>query len=683
MLCFKQLEARNEYASELVSFMAYVNPNDIPEYLLRTVNTNIDEAKFHVACGDLKALSFISTTPPDTVNIQPVLQSVMRMWLQRQGKAQHWSDIAVTTMANSLPAPNVSRTSWSSYERLVPHAQTLLEHAPVPSNAELHRAELLYKLAWYFRVRGDHDTAEKLGSETLRIRQEFLADNDEATLAAIHGLSRTLFEKGDVQQAESLQVPAVETCKQALGEEHAITLRSEGHLAAIRGTQHRYDEALLLQEHVLEVTQRAFPDSPETWTAMRDLAITYCYLDRQSEAARLQQEVLASRQHYLGENHPETLTIMSDLATTYTEQDRFEEAEWLLTKILERSNRVLGYQHPHTRAAYTSLKHVLMRQNKMDEVNRLDRIIGKIQLRRKQSRMQARGYRRPSAKRNISDSVVTYSYDRRQASLNAAEGSPDGATTRSAEVGLGLEMVRLSRDGGNDNDSIREERDGEEEEEGEDEHVDEDVEDFATVKLGLRAMMRGMMSLPMFNITMPEPNNQADEDATAVSSQEGTRSSDTLSPDPSRSQGRPINVGYRKSPGRSPVSLQRPTYSNSKFIRTVEKKIDRNVDMEAGAELWKSGRGLSKDLAANAMTAAKNVKLPWKPKSSKIREEVIEDAPNDDEPERSSEDLSQAMVTTTDALIVVDSDETASQEQSEEKECKKKSNRKSVLGFKF
>ncbi|KAF2651873.1 hypothetical protein K491DRAFT_75781 [Lophiostoma macrostomum CBS 122681] len=688
MISFQHLEARNEYASDLISFMAYVNPTDIPGDLLRMVKEDIDKARFDVACGDLKALSFISAAPPDMFNIQPVVQSVMRMWLQRNDKFQHWSDIALTTMANALPAPTISKSSWSSYERLVPHAQTLLEHASVVSNVEIHRADLLYKLAWYFRVRGDHEIAESLGAEALEIRTRVLGDTNEATLAAVHGLSLIIFEKGNVQQAETLQMTALETCKQALGEEHAVTLRSQGHLAAIRGTQKRYDEALLLQEKLLEVTERTFPDSPETWSAMRDLAITYCYLDRQPEAARLQQAVFASRQHHLGENHPETLTIMTDLATTYTEQERFEEAEWLLTKLLERSNRVLGYQHPHTRAAYTRLKNVLIMQNKMNEVNRLDRIIGQIQLRRRQSRMQARGYRRPSAKRNISDSVVTYSYERQLSSSITMNRFPSGATTRSKEVGLGLDMVHLSRDEEKDSgefekEPVEENEHEEGEEEGDDDQADEDAEEFATVKLGLRLMMRSMMTLPMINIVLVEPNDHAVEESTTVSpTKEGTRSSDTLSPDPAGSQGRSA-VGYRKSPGKSPVNLQRPSYSNSKFIRTVEKKIDRNIDMEAGAELWKSGRGLSKDLAANTMMAVKSVKLPWKPKSSQIKEEDgTEDAP-EDATEQSSEDLSKALVTTTDAVAIAKPEETEDGEEGEQNPGKKKGNRKSVLGIKF
>lgn len=227
------------------------------------------------------------------------------------------------------------------------------------------------------------------------------------------------------------------------------------------------------------------------------------------------------------------------------------------------------------------------------------------------------------------------------------------------------------------------ERDNEDEEDGDDDEVDNEGEEFATVKLGLRAMMRGMMSLAVFNIVLPEPNSDVEGNLEGSSPiKEEARPSDSLSPDPEKSQERSSPVGYR----RSPITLQRATYSNSKFIRTFEKKIDRNIDVEAGAELLKSGKELSMDLATNTITAMRTVKLPWKPKNVHFKEESdLGEPPKTDGLDETPKGEDGALVLASDALVLSQSKMGSSEtlDEGDQKPTKKKSNRKSVFGLKF
>ena len=75
-------------------------------------------------------------------------------------------------------------------------------------------------------------------------------------------------------------------------------------------------------------------EHPDTLTSMNNLAISYAYLHRHSDAAKLREETLALRDAKLGPDHHDTLDTMSRLARSYTFLGRQIEALRLLEKAL-------------------------------------------------------------------------------------------------------------------------------------------------------------------------------------------------------------------------------------------------------------------------------------------------------------------------------------------------------------
>jgi hypothetical protein len=74
---------------------------------------------------------------------------------------------------------------------------------------------------------------------------------------------------------------------------------------------------------------------------------SFC-VDRTTEAATLNKEVLAKRIRIQGEDHPETLTAMYNLALTLREQGDDVTALSLEVEVLEKRRKVLGNEHPDT-----------------------------------------------------------------------------------------------------------------------------------------------------------------------------------------------------------------------------------------------------------------------------------------------------------------------------------------------
>ncbi|KAF1953171.1 hypothetical protein CC80DRAFT_451183, partial [Byssothecium circinans] len=339
MASFKQLQANNEYAADLLSLMAFLNHRDIPEAVLLAMDDAKTARLFIQACGSLKAFSFISETPvqgAETLgskifHVQPMVQVVMQHWLRKHDQAARWCSAALVALSKVLGAAESSRDQWQVFDICLPHIQTVSKHmVDFPNEQEL-KATLLHDASWYFRIRGYHDTAEEMALEALKIRKQLLGEEHEATLASTHSLALILFEQNRINEAEALEMQAIDICKRAFSEDDNHILRHQSHLARIWGVQSKYEEALEVQQKIFAssmVDDPTFTNSA-TWSAMRDLAITLSYVGRQREAESLQLQVYKARSENLGKDHPETLVIMSDLATSYLEQARYQEAEEL------------------------------------------------------------------------------------------------------------------------------------------------------------------------------------------------------------------------------------------------------------------------------------------------------------------------------------------------------------------
>ncbi|KAJ4300830.1 hypothetical protein N0V90_002918 [Kalmusia sp. IMI 367209] len=609
MISFKQIQTNNLYAADLFSMMAYLDHQDIPESMLRELDNTKSPLQFEKACGELKAFSFISESysipsssspSADTIShlyvMQPIVQLVMRHWLREHGQTQTWVNAALIAASKTFPPAEGSKEHWKAFETYIPHVQAILDCVDEYTGSQQYKTDLLHNVSWYFRVRGFHETAHRMGHEAWMIRKQILGDENERTLASVHSLARIMFEQGKLDESEIVQKPAMERCREILGSEHPSTLRSQGHLAAILGMQERYEEAHELQKSILEISQRTQGDSPMTWLAMRDLAVTLCYLNRMVEAESLQSHVLEARKKYPGDDHPETLIIMKDLVSTCIAQSRFDKAEDILKKVLEGSKRTLGQIHPHTIGEYQALADVLKNQKKRDHARTIEDAIRRIQ--QDSSHEETQNLKRPKAKRTMSHSSGMGYKD--------VEG-----------LGLGLTLMH----GENMKEKEQEDSDEEGFEDEDEEAVGEDDasgEEMKTIKKALILMMRSMMSLPVFNIvqvastedvsSQPPDDTENTSTVTITDSESvedvtsGPERDDFTEADPS------IELSLPRSDSAAIIqSHEKPIYSKYKSIRSVQKKIERNANKETADALLKGGI----DILETSKAKLKDIEVPW------------------------------------------------------------------------
>ncbi|KAG8823119.1 hypothetical protein FRC17_009403 [Serendipita sp. 399] len=219
--------------------------------------------------------------------------------------------------------------------------------------------------------RGQLEEAEKLDREVLELSIEILGPKHPDTVTAMGNLALTLHYRGQLEEAEKLDREVLELRIEILGQKHPDTVRVMGNLALTLGDRGQLEEAEKLHREVLELSIEILgPKHPDTVTAMGNLALTLHYRGQLEEAEKLKREVLELSIENLGQKHPDTVRVMGNLALTLGDRGQLEEAEKLHREVLELSIEILGPKHPDTVTAMGNLALTLHYRGQLEEAEK-------------------------------------------------------------------------------------------------------------------------------------------------------------------------------------------------------------------------------------------------------------------------------------------------------------------------
>ncbi|KAF8517759.1 hypothetical protein BU17DRAFT_91618 [Hysterangium stoloniferum] len=251
---------------------------------------------------------------------------------------------------------------------------------------------------------GKHTEAQKLGVQVVEACKQLLGPEHPFTLASMGNLASTLKNLGRYTEAQVLEVQVLEAHKQLLGPEHPSTLRSMGNLASILSNLGKYTEAQELEGQVLAAHKQLLgQEHPSTLRSMGNLALTLSYLEssggtqaiawprasiyidihgklgihlvilgKDTEAQKLEVQVLEAHKQLLGPEHPTTLTSMENLALTLSYLGKDTEAQKLEVQVLEAHKQLLGPDHPSTLRSMGNLASTLKNLGKYTEAQVLE-----------------------------------------------------------------------------------------------------------------------------------------------------------------------------------------------------------------------------------------------------------------------------------------------------------------------
>lgn len=365
LISFERIRQSDPLAAEYLSFMACVNPKEIPQSLLPPGPSKKKEIE---AIGTLTAYSFVSRRPVSIVfDLHRLVHLVMRNWLQKEELLSQWTEKTVTRLEEVFPSEeDRNRTTWRLY---LPHVRQVLESG-LDRNDRKQRINLMTRCARCLKSDGRWAEAENIFTDILAMKKKMLGEDDFETLYTMAELALIYHCQGRQREAEQLQIQVMEIRKAKLGDDHLDTLRSKHDLAMTYYDQGKVKEAKELQEQVLENGKTKL-SADDLLAFMSNLSQTYWGEGRYDEAEQLYKSVLEIRKTKFEANDRKTLIDLDNLATTYMSQGRFEEAERLKLQVVEASKLKLGVDHPDTLMAMDTLALTYRNQGRSKEAEQL------------------------------------------------------------------------------------------------------------------------------------------------------------------------------------------------------------------------------------------------------------------------------------------------------------------------
>ena len=280
LISFEQIRCRDPLAADYLSFIACVDPKDVPQSLLPPPTSRM---KGMEAIGTLKAYSFIVGRRTDSaIDVHRLVHLATRNWLRKEELLAQWTEKAIVRLEEVFPDDNYrNRSVWRAY---LPHARMALESDIGDRNLE-NRIHLMWRYG------------------------------------------TCLYRDGRWKEAEEVFVQAMETFKSVLEPEHPSTLTSMANLASTYRNQGRWKEAEELEVQVMETRKRVLgAEHPDTLTSMNNIAHTWKEQGRTMDAVELMKQCIGLRTKVLGAEHPFTLSSSETLIEWETETLRLMDA---------------------------------------------------------------------------------------------------------------------------------------------------------------------------------------------------------------------------------------------------------------------------------------------------------------------------------------------------------------------
>ncbi|KAL2859961.1 violaceus kinesin [Aspergillus lucknowensis] len=397
LISFKQIQQLNPLAADYLSFMACINPRNIPQSLLPEAGS---KKKRIDAIGLLKAFSFVSEQVQDcALTLHRLVYLSTRNWLRKQQQLSLRIQETADHFSRTFPDDDhTNRKIWRDY---LPHALALVGERDFRDVRENY-IKLIQNIGKCLRTDGRYNEAVVLFEDIMNMLRKDNTNLDPSTLTGMTDLALTYDHQGRWKEAEELQVQVMEIQKQVLGPEHPDTLITINQLASTYQNQGRWKEAEKLLVQVLETSKQVLgPEHSHTLGSMHNLALIYQNQGQWKEAEKLQVQVMETVKQVLGLEHPHTLITINQLASTYQNQGRWKEAEELQVQVMETSKQVLGPEHPHTLASMHNLASTYQDQGQWKKADEL-------QVHVMETRKQVLGPEHPDTLTSMNNLASTY-----------------------------------------------------------------------------------------------------------------------------------------------------------------------------------------------------------------------------------------------------------------------------------
>jgi tetratricopeptide (TPR) repeat protein len=368
-LSFDQIRKQKPRAAQLLSLMAVLDRHEIPKSLLSKEDEQGTE--FITALGTLQAFSLIAAERGGEIFVMHrLVQLSIQNWLELQNTRKACQEETMEILSRMFPSGEY--TDWKICEVLSPHAQAVLEYHYVSKSSMLHRATLLYNVAWYEREQGRYETAYRNVVEAYNAHRNLLGGSNPTTLNSLGLLALILDSQGCYGAAEEMFQQRLKLREKVLGKEHPTTLVSMNNLASVLNSQGKYEAAEEVHRQVLGLREKVLARGhPGTLTSMNNLASVLNGQGKYEAAEEMHRQVLGLSEKVLGTEHPDALMSMNNLASVLDCLGKYETAEEMHRRVLGLREKVFGQEHPNTLVSIINLAFVLKSQGNYEAADEM------------------------------------------------------------------------------------------------------------------------------------------------------------------------------------------------------------------------------------------------------------------------------------------------------------------------
>ena len=376
---FEQIQSIEPEAANLLSLIAMLDPQQIPQKLLQAAS--LKDVDFHWAIGTLIGYALINLTiDRESYAIHPLVQASVHYWLEQNKQTEHFADQALQLLAEEFPIDVFECREWC--DLILAHAKTIIDYNHTSTSCMKYRAELLDKVGNFSLMRARYTFAHREFSEAIEINQELLGEIAVRTLRSKNLLAVVLGFQGEIQAAVRLHRQVLKGYKKKVGMNHHATLKAVDDLAWAVFHMGIYRQSESLFRQALSGRRRLLGDDhPETLNSTRKLGRVLIQQGKHQASEELIQKALERQRLVLGEHHWNTLASAFNLSQVYKQQGRHEEAEGLLKNILENEKEVFGDEHPQTLVTMSELASLRGYQGKSKEAELMHRCVIEIRSR--------------------------------------------------------------------------------------------------------------------------------------------------------------------------------------------------------------------------------------------------------------------------------------------------------------
>ncbi|KGO41142.1 Tetratricopeptide-like helical [Penicillium expansum] len=369
LISFQQIHDLDKLAAEYLSFIACINPRDIPQSILPSPTSTKKKVD---ALGLLSAYSFISKQAGgSSFSLHRLVHLATRNWVRRRGSFDLWVRRATQQLDDIFPDDDHNNQGlWRDY---LPHALYLMKSEEF-HNIHYEFVNFSSRVGRSLHSDGRYHEAKALLDECLEAHERNLGPEHPETLASVSNLGSVLRKQGKYKEAKAMHLRVLEGREKALGLEHPDTLDSVSKLGSVLRRQGIYKEAEAMHRRVFESREKALGlEHPDTLDSISKIGSVLRREGKYKEAKEMYYRALEGREKALGLEHPKTLTTVNNLGSVLQRQGQYEEAEAMHRRALEGREKALGLEHPTTLASVDNLGKVLHQQGLYKEAEALHR----------------------------------------------------------------------------------------------------------------------------------------------------------------------------------------------------------------------------------------------------------------------------------------------------------------------